>query len=351
VRDYGVLPSIKQERQLEPRYRRILTFGDLLDESIGLFRRHWVTFALVSAVWLIPPGLLAVLFSASGALDTSSVLRQVQRGSLSSGTVSSFTNLIAVLVALYVVSALFLVAWAAAVVVVADEFVHSVEPRLGSVIGRTLRSYIATFLAGLLYLCGMAILVVVASLVLAIYVIVPPLGAVAIVAAIAGGLVWWLLPTRRRTWLKWLIVVCAPFGLPAYIGGLWSMYLGAAVLEGHGPIGSLRRSAELVNRHWFRATTILGLAGLIVSVMQYAPSLIVQIPLTISIAARGQVSMGPAELAISAAAGVASQILFASMGAIVYAVLYIDLRNRREGTDIAERLGQLEIVQPAATDG
>ena len=61
--------------------------------------------------------------------------------------------------------------------------------------------------------------------------------------------------------------------------------------------------------------------------------------------------MGPAELAISSAAGVASQILFASMGAIVYAVLYFDLRNRREGTDIAERLSQLEIVQPAATDG
>ena len=79
MRDYGVLPSTKQERQLEPRYRRILTFGDLLDESIGLFRRHWVTFAVVSAVWLIPPGLLAVLFSASRLSCFPSEEKQAQR--------------------------------------------------------------------------------------------------------------------------------------------------------------------------------------------------------------------------------------------------------------------------------
>jgi hypothetical protein len=351
VLDYGVLLSVRQERQLAPRYRRILSFGDLLDESIGLFRRHWVTFALVSAVWLIPPGLLAVLFSASGAFDTSSILRQLQRGSVSSTTASSFTNLVAAVFALYVVSALFFVAWAAAVVVTANEYVHSVEPRLRTVLSRTMRRYVPTMLAGVVYLSGVLVLVVLASLVLAAYVIVAPLGVVAIVAAIAGGLVWWLMPSQRSTWLKWLIVVCAPFGLPAYIGGLWSMCLGAAVLEGHGPFGSLRRSAQLVNQHWFRAMTILCLSGLIVSVMQYAPSLIVQIPLTISVAARGQLSMGPTELAISSAASVVSQILFASMGSIVYAVLFVDLRNRREGTDIAERLSQLEIVRPAATDG
>jgi len=242
VRDYAVLRSVKQERQLEPRYRRILTFGDLLDESIGLFRRHWVTFALVSAVWLIPPGLLTVLFSASGVLDASFLLRQLRNGSVTSTTASSFTNLIVVAFGLYLVSALFLVAWAAAVVVTADEYVHAGEPRLGAVIGRTMRRYVPTFVAGVLYLLGMLVLVIVASLILAVYVIAPPLGAIALLAGIVGGLVWWLAPSQRRTWLKWLIVVCGPFGLPAYIGGLWSMYLGATVLEGHGPIGSLRRS-------------------------------------------------------------------------------------------------------------
>jgi len=41
---------------LQARYRRVLSFGDVLDESIRLFRQHWVNFALVSAVALIPPG-------------------------------------------------------------------------------------------------------------------------------------------------------------------------------------------------------------------------------------------------------------------------------------------------------
>ena len=58
------MSSAVQEAQLEPRYRRVLSFGDVLDESVGLFRRRWAFFALVSAVWLIPPGLLTVLVTA-----------------------------------------------------------------------------------------------------------------------------------------------------------------------------------------------------------------------------------------------------------------------------------------------
>ena len=36
------------------------------------------------------------------------------------------------------------------------------------------------------------------------------------------------------------------------------------------------------------------------------------------------------------------RILFGSVGVIVYTLMFIDLRNRREGTDMAERLTQLE---------
>ena len=41
---------------LQPRYRRILAFGDVLDEGIGLFRQHWAHFALVSASRSSRPG-------------------------------------------------------------------------------------------------------------------------------------------------------------------------------------------------------------------------------------------------------------------------------------------------------
>jgi len=89
---------------------------------------------------------------------------------------------------------------------------------------------------------------------------------------------------------------------------------------------------------------ILLVAGAIVSVLQYIPTLLVQLPLTILAFMRGDLALAPAETAITAAASIMTQILFASMATICYAVLFVDLRNRREGTDIAERLSQLELV-------
>ena len=40
-------------------------------------------------------------------------------------------------------------------------------------------------------------------------------------------LFWWLRPTARRGWLKWLIVLTTPMGLPTYFGFRWAMYLAA----------------------------------------------------------------------------------------------------------------------------
>ncbi len=335
-----MLTSAPQERQLEPRYRRVLSFGDVLDESIGLFRRHWAVFALVSAVWLIPPGLVTVLVTASGAFSTAGLVGQIETGV--TPDLSSVSGFVGGFLLIYVVDALFFVAWTTAVVVTTDEYVHAVEPRLGDVVSRTLRRYVAVLLSGLLYALGMLLLVVVAGAIFALFVIAFPVSVIAILAAIAGGLVWAFQPRARSVWLKWLIIVATPFGLPIYVAGTWSMYLCAAVLERRGPIGALRRSAQLVHRHWFRVVAILALAGLIVSIVQSAPTTLVQLPLYISAALRGQTGLSGPELAASTAVGVVAQILFASMASIVYAMVFVDLRNRREGTDLAERLSRLE---------
>ncbi|HEY2596509.1 MAG TPA: hypothetical protein VGK33_21675, partial [Chloroflexota bacterium] len=85
-----------------------------------------------------------------------------------------------------------------------------------------------------------------------------------------------------------------------------------------------------------------------------APTLLVQLPLYISAAVRGQTALSGPELAASSAVSIVAQILFASMGSIVYAMVFVDLRNRREGTDLAERLSQLEAdasVSPTAPRG
>jgi hypothetical protein len=54
--------------------------------------------------------------------------------------------------------------------------------------------------------------------------------------------------------------------------------------------------------------------------------------------------------AVSEAVSVVLRILFASVGLIVYTLLFFDLRNRREGTDMVERLTQLEAA-PFETNG
>jgi hypothetical protein len=338
--DSAVLTSAPQEPQLEPRYRRVLSFGDVLDESIGLFRRQWAVFALVSAVWLIPPGLVTVLVTASGAFSTAGLLGRIETGV--PPDVSSLSGLFGGLLLIYVVSGLFYVAWTTAVVVTTDEYIHGVEPRLGHVLARTLRRYVPVLLSGALYALGMILLIAVATAIFALFVIAFPVSLVAMLAAIVGGAVWAFQPRSRSRWLKWLIVLATPFGLPIYVAGTWAMYLCAAVLEHRGPLDALRRSSQLVDQHWFRVVAILLLAGLIVSILQSAPSALVQVPLYISAALRGQTTLSGPELALSTAVGVAAQILFGSMAPIVYAMVFVDLRNRREGTDLAERLSQLE---------
>jgi hypothetical protein len=339
-----VLTSATPDRQLEPRYRRVLSFGELLDESIGLFRRHWAVFALVSAVWLIPPGLITVLITASGALSTAALIGQVETGI--EPDFSRLSGVIAAVALIYTLTALFYLAWTSAIIITTDEYIHAVEPKLGGVLVRTLRRYVPALLSGIVYGLAMILLLAVATALLVLFVIAAPVSLMAILAAIAGGLLWAFQPRTRTTWLKWLIIVTAPMGLAIYFAGAWSMYLCAVVLERRGPFAALGRSMQLVNRHWFRVVAILFVAGMIVSILQSAPALLVQLPIRISAALRGELEPSGPELAAGTAVGVVAQVLFASMASIVYAMVFIDLRNRREGTDLAERLRHLEASPP-----
>jgi hypothetical protein len=337
-----VLTSPTQERQLDPRFRRMLSFGDVLDESIGLFRRHWLTFATVSAVWLIPPGLLSVLLTLSGAFNPDAIGRQFQFGR--PPTLASVSDLISAAIGLYLISALFYLAWTSAVVITTDAYLHGSQPRLSSVILATLQRLPRVVLAAILYLIALFVTLLLATFVVIVYAIAFPVSLIAILASIAALVIWWLRQSWRSPWLMWLIIMTMPFGLPIYAGGSLAMYVGAAVLERRGAIAALVRSMQLVDGHWFRAVSILVVAGLIVSMLQYVPILLLQVPLLVVAATRGQIGLSQSEQAITTGAGIMCQVLFASMASIVYAVLFVDLRNRREGTDLAERVRQLEMA-------
>jgi hypothetical protein len=330
--------------ELLARYRRVLSVGDILDESIQLFRRRWIGFAIVSAVALLPPGLVSVWLSASGALTRSFSLADLEsgpralQGSLADEGPAAFVG--------GIISMLAFLLWSAAVVVATDIYQRGGEPRLRLVYATALRRYWAVLLASLVLVIALLVLTAVG---VGLF-FITGLGTVGTVIAGVAALSWWLKPGARKTWLKWLIVLAAPFGLPAYFIGRWSLYIPAAVLERRGPIGALRRSGQLVDRHWFRVVAILSVASLIVGVLQWAPSTLIEVPLTISSATRGQIGYPPAQAALVNAVSVVLEILFASIGSIAYTLAFVDLRNRREGADITERLILLE-AQPAQANG
>jgi hypothetical protein len=339
--DSSILPQAQDDRAsagtLQPRYRRILSFGDVLDESIRLFRQHWITFALVSAVSLLPPGLVLVGLSAAGLMGRSSFsLAEFQGGALSPASTSPAQ--LVVIVAASALSGLFYFLWSAAVTATTEVYMRGGEPGLSRVYRRALRRFFTVFLSTVMFTLGVSALGGIAVILF----VITGFGVLGTIVAVVALLFWWLRPGARKGWVKWLIILCAPFGLPIYFGVRWSMFVAAAVLERRGPLAALARSSELVNRNGFRVLSILTVSGLIVGVLLAAPAALIEVPLLISSAARGQLGMSPAETAISGGVTVILRILFESVGAIVYTVMFIDLRNRREGTDMAERLTQLE---------
>ncbi|HEV7666466.1 MAG TPA: glycerophosphoryl diester phosphodiesterase membrane domain-containing protein [Chloroflexota bacterium] len=236
-------------------------------------------------------------------------------------------------------SALFSIVWAAAVVITTDLAERgTAQCRLRHIFGRAVSRSLVILLSSILYFLGLAVLTIAAS----VLVVITGFGLVGGVIALVGLLFWWLKPSTRRPWLKWLIILTTPFGWPTYISIRWSMYLAAIALEDRGPANALSRSAQVTAGQWFRVAAILTVAPLIVGVLISVISTLVNLPLGINAASRQQTGLDPTVASISVAVSIILQILFQSVAIIAYTVLFNDLRNRREGTDISERLGQLE---------
>ncbi|HET6319038.1 MAG TPA: hypothetical protein VFG86_21500, partial [Chloroflexota bacterium] len=317
-----------------------------LDESIRLWRMHWISYALVSAIALLPPGVLLVWLGSQQSART----RQIVDDAFTFGD-GAFRpeDLLAIQApgfAVYIIlSALFGFLWSGAVVSTTDTYQRGREPGIGAVYGTALRRLGVMVVSALVFLLACIGLLIPSALLA-----VPTLG------GLLGGpvaiiclLVWWMAPNMRKTWFKWLIILAAPFGLLVYILGRWWMFIAAIVLERQGPIDGLRRSWQLTAGHWFRVVGILLVVSLIVGILGSVVTSVIQVPLTISAASRGEIGMSPVETALVYGVSVVFQVLFTGMSGAVYGVLFNDLRNRREGADIAERLRELETSpQPAS---
>jgi len=149
-----------------------------------------------------------------------------------------------------------------------------------------------------------------------------------------------------------LIAVLLPGAIACVVLDVWfwtmfSMSAAAVVLERQGPAHALGRSWRLVRRSFWRVFGILLLAGLIVLVA----SSVLRLPFTVISAAFSSGSApldqairpSVASLVIGAIGSIVAGAITQPISAGVTVLLYVDLRMRREGLDLA--------LQTATGDG
>jgi hypothetical protein len=161
---------------------------------------------------------------------------------------------------------------------------------------------------------------------------------------------------RRLPSTLWLTVAMVIVLVPAFIAlvipGIWllvaySMALPAMLTERVRGFGALRRSYRLVKGHWLRVFLTLLVAYILVSVMQGI--------VTAALVALAVIVFDPASFtahALGTLANIAGAALTTPLLSAVTAVLYFDLRVRKEGFDLAvlaERLGGSAATEPVAT--
>jgi hypothetical protein len=191
------------------------------------------------------------------------------------------------------------------------------KPRLGALTGSLLLAFLVDFL--LIWAAGIAVFAVLGAILVAAH--VAPLGVLLIVVGSITSTVFAVL-----VYVRW--VVATP----------------GVMLEGLGPRASLGRSWRLTRRSWWRVFGILLLAELIVVVA----ALVLNVPFDVIRELVGAGGTGGGISAFSTFAnGSVTGAFITAIGGIVAAcvtrpvlagvvvLLYVDLRMRREGLDIA----------------
>lgn len=152
------------------------------------------------------------------------------------------------------------------------------------------------------------------------------------------GRAWTLLGLATVTTVLESVALLPMLVLGLWLWGLWAVAVPAMMVEGSTIGGALARSRLLVAGLWWRVWGIRALAFLLAGLL----SLVLSAPfivLAALVASRGLFVTGPpvAAVLIIAVGSVLASTLTAPIRAGVDALLYVDLRMRREGLDIVLR--------------
>jgi hypothetical protein len=127
------------------------------------------------------------------------------------------------------------------------------------------------------------------------------------------------------------------------VPGLWlwgslQLWLVALCAEDLGPFAALSRSWKLIERHWWRTSSALFVAFVIVWVIGLAEGLMVGL---LSAAMRTETAL---VLAFSQLLGALLSVFTTPLITVVMLAIFYDLRLRREGGDLAARVNTLQTV-------
>lgn len=143
------------------------------------------------------------------------------------------------------------------------------------------------------------------------------------------GLLWLV---RGQAWVNILLI-----GLSGYLAILLSCTWPAVLFAGQGPIGALRLSARLVWGNWWRVCAICGVGAAAVLVLAILVAVLIALVVPALVA---DIPVMMAVYRVLANATFAVVAPFA--GALVLAV-FGDLRVRREGSDLQQRIAGLAV--------
>lgn len=152
----------------------------------------------------------------------------------------------------------------------------------------------------------------------------------------------------RRGWplavLAVLVAVALEAGVVAlvvgglWLWGLWALAAPVLVLEGLGPVASLRRSAQLVTGRFWAVWGVRALGWLVTTVL----GLLFTLPFTALAAAvsdsdpftAGGVDDRALYVTVAAVGTLLANLLLSPVAAALDTLLYVDARMRREGLDL-----------------
>jgi hypothetical protein len=144
--------------------------------------------------------------------------------------------------------------------------------------------------------------------------------------AVVSGVVWWVI----------LVVGFLLLLVPGiYFLGALCLWPVALYAEDAGAMQALQYSRDLIKGHWWRSSTILTIAAVIILVFSVVVGLIAGV-----FAAISRHDLATAQLIIQVIS-IAANVFVLPMIPAVLLVMYRDLQLRREGGDLAARVGAL----------